>query len=210
VHPVTHFACTIFGLPRRHVDNSSDYSLNSRFLSGSETNGGFNCVSDVILMGLSLLIMWFSDIPEATLSLSNALKTLLESFSSLPKTPGTYLVINKSSYRLLSLFGTGFLIISIVALTNAQVQFQIAYAAAYATFTVAYWTAVAALPNKMHWEISCFSESAQKIGESKRKSGSMTEAHRLRTCTIALWEPIVVTKSVEWIKWSNAVSHSKI
>jgi len=66
-----------------------------------------------------------------------------------------YLLTNKASYRLLSLIGTGLLMTGIVALANAQVQLQIAYAAAYVTLKIAYRT-VAALLNNIRWEKSCF------------------------------------------------------
>lgn len=81
-----------------------------------------------------------------------------------------------------------------------------ASAAAYASLNAAYWM-VAALPNKKHWDLSCFTKDVQRISHSN--SGGLAELDSARTFTTALWEVIVVTKSIAWARWSKDVPHSK-
>lgn len=63
--------------------------------------------------------------------------------------------------REILLSSTGLLMAGIVALANAGIRAQMASAAAYASLIAAYWM-VAALSNKKHWNLSCFSNGSQR------------------------------------------------
>jgi len=131
-----------------------------------------------------------------------------------------YLVTRPPVYRLISLIGTMMIMFGVISLANAQIQLQLAFAAAYILLNAAYWI-VAALPSKMNWDISCFRIERQRFDKSrfdktkfetaKDREKSMdpkTFADHNPTFTWALWRAILATKRISWVKWSNATPNS--
>ena len=125
-----------------------------------------------------------------------------------------YLISHSREYRMISLVGTFLLIIGIISLSNASTELQIGFAAAYIILNTAYWI-VAALPPELHWDMSCFEvldQSFEQAGVDKEKQEFLKGELRDRsfveynaTFTLALWKAIVATKSVKWIKRSQAI-----
>lgn len=111
--------------------------------------------------------------------------------------------LSGAPYRLLSLVATVMLMGGVICLANAQIQCQIAWAAAYMLLGISYWI-VAALPSRFHWDTSayivtneCLSDSA--MDEPKRGFPSYS-----LTYTQALWKAIVVAKDVDWVHKNRA------
>lgn len=73
-----------------------------------------------------------------------------------------YLIESPWVYRLMSLIGTLMLMLGIVALGNADNIQQIIFAASYMTLNAAYWL-VAALPARLHWDLSMYKIRKQKL-----------------------------------------------
>lgn len=133
-----------------------------------------------------------------------------------------YFISHPPVYRLISLIGTMMMMFGVIALANAQIQLQLAFAAAYILINAAYWI-VAALPSKMNWDISCFKIEKQRFGTSPRFDKTKFEKAKERekpmdkktfadhnpTFTWALWRAIIVTKRTGWIGWSQATPNSK-
>lgn len=130
-----------------------------------------------------------------------------------------YLVQSSWKYRLISLVGTVMLMFGVIFLGNAQTQLQLAFAGAFIIMNALYWI-VAALPNRVHWDTSCFTITDQCIEMLPTKTDEMIDEKGIKrllpkpkgkafvdeneTFTEALWKAIVVTKNVEWIKRSAA------
>lgn len=132
-----------------------------------------------------------------------------------------YFISHPPIYRLISLMGTMMMMFGVIALANAQIQLQLAFAASYILINAAYWI-VAALPSKMNWDISCFKIEKQRFGESRfdktkfekardreKPMDKKTFADHNPTFTWALWRAIIVTKRTDWIGWSQATPKSK-
>jgi hypothetical protein len=59
-----------------------------------------------------------------------------------------------------------------------------------------YWV-VAALPNKLHWDYSCYWVNIERLSDSVNiKKG---HASKNETFTLALWQAIVVTNDIVWV-----------
>jgi hypothetical protein len=134
-----------------------------------------------------------------------------------------YLVQSSWQYRMISLVGTVMLMFGVIFLGNAQTQLQLAFAGAYIIMNALYWI-VAALPNRVHWDTSCFKIQDQCIELTPNSGNILDEKGSKRTLpkplgtskelrafvdenetfTEALWKAIIVTKSVDWIKRSAA------
>lgn len=99
-----------------------------------------------------------------------------------------YAVKSEVAYRLLSLIGTLMLMLGIVALANAKLYLQVAWAGAYIIINAAHWIA-AALPQSSHWDLSCYKVKEQGI-QGGCKNDNFTEA---------LWKAILLTQSIEWV-----------
>lgn len=109
-----------------------------------------------------------------------------------------YQVIHPAIYRLISLIGTVLLMFGVIALSNATVPLQIAWAAAYILLNAAYWI-VAALPQRVHWELRSFKVERQEIERGEKNP----------TFTTALWKAIVLTKSTEWVRLGNTAPQTE-
>jgi hypothetical protein len=135
-----------------------------------------------------------------------------------------YLVKRPYIYRLISLVGTMMIMFGVICLANAQIQLQLAFAAAYILLNAAYWL-VAALPSKMNWDITCFGIEKQQFGRSDldaikwfkdgdeepakaREMDSKTFTDYNPTFTWALWRAIIATKKVGWVEHSSATPNS--
>ncbi|KAK5148932.1 hypothetical protein LTR04_000303 [Oleoguttula sp. CCFEE 6159] len=103
-----------------------------------------------------------------------------------------YQITRPEIYRLISLLGTLMLMFGVICLGSATLPLQICFAASYMLLNAAYWI-VAALPHKLHWNLTCFRVEEQKI-----------EKPEPTTFTEALWQAIAVTKSTEWCKTGKA------
>ncbi len=96
-------------------------------------------------------------------------------------------------YRIISLMATLILMLGIIFLANAKLQLQFAWAGSYGIINAAHWAA-AALPAKVHWDLSCYKIEEQSV------AGGPTN----KTFTEALWKAILITKSKEWVTINEA------
>ncbi|KAK4506726.1 hypothetical protein PRZ48_000459 [Zasmidium cellare] len=110
-----------------------------------------------------------------------------------------YAVKSSAVYRLLSLIGTLMLMLGIVALANAKLYLQIAWAGAYIITNIAHWTA-AALPQSTHWDLSCYTIYEEHLSTGPT-NGNFTEA---------LWKAILLTQSIKWVRPGGAAPQTKL
>lgn len=110
-----------------------------------------------------------------------------------------YNVTNAAIGLYISLAGTLMLMGGVIALANAKLQLQIAWAGAYIITNAAHFAA-AAVPAKMHWDLSCYHLEEQGV-----VGGPESE-----TFTEALWKTIVITKQTDWIKKDEAAPRTKV
>lgn len=110
-----------------------------------------------------------------------------------------YEISNPAIYRMISLLGTIILMLGIIALANAKLQLQFAWAGAYIIINAAHWI-VAALPQKLHWDLDCYEIREQGV-EGGPKSKSFTEA---------LWKAILLTKDIRWVKNGSAAPQTHV
>lgn len=112
-----------------------------------------------------------------------------------------YLLKHAPAYRILSLVGTMMLMGGVICLANAQIQVQIAWAGSYMVLGAAYWI-VAALPQKLHWDTSCYTVTNECLSDSNMDAKGYPSENK--TFTQALWKAIVVTKNTTWVTRSDA------
>lgn len=105
-----------------------------------------------------------------------------------------YHIEDATAYRLISLVGTLMLMLGVIVLANAKLPLKFCWTGAYLLLNAAHWTA-AALPQRMHWDLSTF-----KVEEQGIAGGPDNE-----TYMDALGKAIVVTKSVDWLRLGKAV-----
>lgn len=110
-----------------------------------------------------------------------------------------YAVEDPVIYRLLSLMGTLMLMLGIVALANAKLWLQVAWAGAYIIANIAHWIA-AALPPRTHWDLSCYD-----VKEELLRGGPKNE-----NFTDALWKAILLTQSTKWVRPGDAAPQTKV
>ena len=110
-----------------------------------------------------------------------------------------YNIQNPTIYRMISLVGTVMLMLGVVALANAKLQLQFAWAAAYILINAAHWIA-AAVPPKLHWDLSCYEVKEQSIAGGWKNP----------TFTDALWKAILVTKSIRWTRTGKAAPQTEV
>lgn len=101
-----------------------------------------------------------------------------------------YTITKPWLHRALALLGTLMLMGGIVCLANAKLQLQLAWLGAYVIINIAHWLA-AALPQEMHWDLSCYEVKEHIISGS---SGPENE-----TFTEALWKAIALTQTKQWV-----------
>ena len=105
-----------------------------------------------------------------------------------------YKLQHSSHFIPASLLGTLILMISVIALANAKIQLQIAWAVSYVILNIGHWAA-AALPRGWNFSISGY-----EIEEEHLSSGGKST-----TFTEGLFKTIVFTKSTSWVTLSSAV-----
>jgi len=105
-----------------------------------------------------------------------------------------YKLQHSSHFIPASLLGTLILMISVIALANAKIQLQIAWAVSYVILNIGHWAA-AALPRGWNFSISGY-----EIEEEHLSSGGKSA-----TFTEGLFKTIVFTKSTSWVRLSSAV-----
>lgn len=105
-----------------------------------------------------------------------------------------YHIQNATAYRMISLVGTLMLMLGVVVLANAKLPLKFCWTGAYLLLNAAHWAA-AALPPRLHWDLSAFRVEEQGIAGGPDNDTYMD----------ALGKAIVVTKSVEWLRLGKAV-----
>jgi hypothetical protein len=126
-----------------------------------------------------------------------------------------YLIAKSWGYRIISLVGTFLLIVGVIALSNASTCVQIGFAASYMFLNGSYWV-VAALPAKVHWDMSCFEVIDQAFERDEKTEIRTPSQVKVKafvdyndTFTRALFKVIVATKDIGWIKRSAAAPATK-
>jgi hypothetical protein len=142
-----------------------------------------------------------------------------------------YLIAHPWKYRMIALVGTTLLMFGVIFLGNAGTYVQVGYAGAYMMLNVVYWV-VAALPQRYHWDMNCFTVTPESFDEPPnmkrdhyeqddkeeedlevQKMPKVTKSLPLKrkpwisyndTYTQALWKVIVATREIEWIKRNKA------
>ncbi|KAK5131073.1 hypothetical protein LTR08_001359 [Meristemomyces frigidus] len=110
-----------------------------------------------------------------------------------------YSVKSRAAYRMISLVGTLMLMLGVIALANARLELQFAWAGAYIIINAAQWIA-AALPPGMHWDLSCYKVTEQGVNTGP-KNPNFTEA---------LWKAIMLTKDIRWVKNGKAAPQTAV
>lgn len=110
-----------------------------------------------------------------------------------------YKIKSPAIYRMISLLGTIVLMLGIIALANAKLQLQFAWAGAYVIINAAHWV-VAALPQRLHWDLDCYEIREQGV-EGGPHNSSFTEA---------LWQAILLTDDIRWVKNGNAAPQTAV
>ena len=103
-------------------------------------------------------------------------------------------LVSEQWYRLIALTCTLLLMAGVIFLGNASTALQLAWVAAYVILHAAYWV-VAALPARLHWDLSAFDARTVAF----RRAGSITKTLH-PTFTQALWEAIALTRSSAWAR----------
>jgi hypothetical protein len=126
-----------------------------------------------------------------------------------------YLIAQSWKYRMISLVGTFLLMVGVIALSNASTYLQIGFAGSYMFLNASYWV-VAALPAKVHWDMSCFEVIDQAFEEDEKSEFRTPSQGKVEafvdyndTFTRALFKVIVATKDIGWIKRSAAAPATK-
>lgn len=117
-----------------------------------------------------------------------------------------YLIKDAWIYRLLSLVGTMMLMGGVIALANARIESQIAWAGSYMLLGSAYWI-VAALPPKVHWDTSSYEVKQEALSDSIQhtKSGLFSRSNKYpysksESFTMALWKAVVASQDTTWVR----------
>jgi hypothetical protein len=78
-----------------------------------------------------------------------------------------YLVEHPWKYRMIALVGTLVLMFGVIFLGNSGTYVQVAYAGSFMVLNAGYWI-VAALPQRYHWDTSCFEVIHQAFDEPEQ------------------------------------------
>lgn len=109
-----------------------------------------------------------------------------------------YNVSSTTVYRGLSLVSTLLLMGGVIALANARIETQIAFAGMYMLVNVFYWIA-AALPPSRHWDLSRLEVRHVRVSGGTPPRGATVD-NVPPTYTEALWKAIAVTGTKNWVK----------
>lgn len=105
-----------------------------------------------------------------------------------------YKVQHSGQFIPVSLLGTLILMISVIALANAKIQLQIAWAVSYVILNIGHWMA-AALPRGWNFDVS-----GHLIEEEHLSAGGKSA-----TFAEGLFKAIVFTRSTSWVKLNTTV-----
>ncbi|KAF2672914.1 hypothetical protein BT63DRAFT_421110 [Microthyrium microscopicum] len=139
-------------------------------------------------------------------------------------------------HRITALISSIILMFSVLFLSNAGTNSQVAFAVSYLILNAAYWT-IAALPQNFHWDTSAFQVSPEAFneaptpvaknllkdsGHSRTKRSARNRSKRPpepgcrehyvsynETFTEALWKVIIATREIDWVRRSKAAPMSE-
>ncbi|KAH9826043.1 hypothetical protein Tdes44962_MAKER03826 [Teratosphaeria destructans] len=112
-----------------------------------------------------------------------------------------YAVEKTSTYRLIALIGTLLLMLGVIALANARLELQFAWAGAYVLINIAQWIA-AALPLRLHWDLSCYEVTERSMWPQGPESKNFTQA---------LAKAIMFAGTADWVrKDTGAAPNSEV
>ena len=89
----------------------------------------------------------------------------------------------------------------VIFLANASIALQVAWACVYVVLNAAYWV-VAALPARLHWDLSAFQARTIPF-----EGGGPTEGHA--TFTQTLWTVIAITRRSRWARDFDIAPNSR-
>ena len=116
-----------------------------------------------------------------------------------------YAIKSPTLYRFLSLLSTLMLMGGVIALANARIENQCAWAGAYMMVNIFYWFG-AALPPAQHWDLSRLEVHHVEVhGGTPPRSATQKIDNVPPTYTEALWKAIAVTGTSNWVReagWS--------
>lgn len=129
----------------------------------------------------------------------------------------SYLIEDAWIYRLLSLVGTMMLMGGVICLANARIESQIAWAGSYMLLGSAYWI-VAALPQKVHWDTSCYKVTSEALSDYQMHTkghffSKMRQIYPYSpsdSFTEALWKAIVASKDERWVRRKDHCPNTKV
>lgn len=171
---------------------------------------GMSLIATILLSGLSTLIgysnKWELKLPQPPKGSESAQGDVVIRYPN-----GSYLIVkcneevarelyfapeevrynlqNETVYRMISLVGTLMLMLGVIFLANAKLQLQFCWGGAYIILNAAHWVA-AALPQKLHWDLSCYSVEEEGVEPGPNN----------QTFTDALFKAILFTKSKDWAR----------
>jgi hypothetical protein len=90
--------------------------------------------------------------------------------------------------------------ISVIALANARIELQIAWAAAYILLNIAHWIA-AGLPRRLNWDFSDLEIKEQSIADGSARNRNFAET---------LWKTIILTKSASWARRADIAPRTEV
>ena len=106
-------------------------------------------------------------------------------------------------YRLISLLGTLILMFGVICLGNAGLNVQLGFAASYIILNAAYWV-VAALPQRLNWDLRCYEKKKQYYRDTKTgRDGDIEESY-----TSALWKAIAISGTTGWVRLADVAPRS--
>lgn len=129
-----------------------------------------------------------------------------------------YLIADLWQYRIISLVGTILLIFGVIFLANSSTWMQLIFAGSLIALNISYWL-VAAFPNRVHWDITCFKVTEHVIEKYDTGTGKLTlptpRLHKEEKFvdynsdyTWAVWKAILVTKETNWAEISGAIPNT--
>lgn len=124
-----------------------------------------------------------------------------------------YNVKSPGKFRIISLVGTLMLMLGVIALANARLPLQFAWAGAYIIINIAHWIA-AALPASSHWDLSCYTVKEESIAPHPRHHDPKSDEKPFggpdsKTFTEALWKAIMFTRETSWVRPGKAAPQTK-
>ncbi len=119
-------------------------------------------------------------------------------------------------YGALSFFALLLLMTGAILMGNATHILQFNFAGAYMFLNAAYWIA-ATLPQRCHWDLSCYGVTRERYGvadqpmpEPSNPTQTNPDQHELASSlSEALWRAIILAGDVKWIRRANVAPESE-